>query len=337
MSPDFRRLIVPGMLGIALTIVTPLPSHARVIPIPADFRVGPPQGGMGDGLDVRFKDVGSGCTLQLIKDATDTVSVQITTRPWVNFLLNQGCNFDPFPHGCGYFETRWDSYLDIRAPGDYVFSMQVDDQATIAIGDSTILELEGGHWFANVTSDTVHFEETGSYPFRAYYADCQPCCRGFRLGGMGPPGSGMMAFSAGFDFNTDLGPCCTYGSNGPGVSLVPAELFFRTSGTVSVEPGVGSVAAGTILRCWASPNPSRGEATLAVELSRGQQVWTDVFDSAGRRIASLAHGEWRGPGVARWVWSPGGSSPAARASGTYFFRVRTSDGSRARGQLAITR
>jgi len=241
--PNVRRLTAILAVLFTSAMALPGPAAARIIDIPASFRAGPPRGSGGDGLAVRFKDVDGGCSIALIKSATDTVTVQTTTMSNVNFLLNQGCTFGPFNHGCGYFETRWDSYLDIRAAGDYVFSMQVDDQAEVAIGDSTVLFLEGGHWFENVTSDTVRFTTTGSYPLRIYYADCQPCCRGFRLGGMGPAGSDMMTFTEGFDFDTDLGPCCTFGTNGPGASIIPADLFFLSPPNVAVEPGIRAGAA----------------------------------------------------------------------------------------------
>ncbi|MEO7866186.1 MAG: PA14 domain-containing protein, partial [Candidatus Eisenbacteria bacterium] len=259
------RALALLLVGLGLVGAVPGTVSARVIPIPASFRIGPPQGGSGDGLTVRFKDVtNSDCGLSLCKIATDSVTVQVTTMSNVNFLLNQGCTFGPFDHGCGYFQTRWDSYLDIRVPGDYVFSMQVDDQGTVAVGDSTILFLDGAYWFQNVISDTVRFESSGSYPLRAYYADCQPCCRGFRLGGMGPAGSGLMAFTAGFNFNGDLGPCCTFGSNGPGLSLVPSALFFRSAPTVSVPAADIDPGSRTITRCWASPNPAQGRVVLAL-------------------------------------------------------------------------
>lgn len=225
----------------------------------------------------------------------------------------------------------------MKAPGDYVFSIQVDEGATVAIGDSTILWLDGGHWFEIVTSDTVRFEYAGSYPLRAYYGDCQPCCLGFRLGGMGPPGSGLMAFTPGFDFNADLGPCCTYSTNGPGISLVPAALFFLDPPTVSVGPGDDTPARRTLISVSASPNPFRTGTAVAVELARTQSVWAAVYDAAGREMATLAAGERRAAGVARWVWSPDWSGAGRATSGVYFFRVRTEDGATASGRLVAIR
>ncbi len=324
--------MLSAAIALALVALDATAAAARVIPIPPAFRVGPAREESGDGLLVRFKDVAGGCGLALCAAATDTVTVQVTTVPNINFLLNTGCTFGPFNHGCGYFETRWDAYLSVRVAGDYVFSMQVDDGASVAIGDSTILRLDGGHWFENVTSDTVRFAYAGSYPLRAYYNDCQPCCRGFRLGGMGPSGSGMMAFTPGFNFNSDLGPCCTYGSNGPGASLVPAALFFTAAPTVSVGPSGEPGGPRTILDCRASPNPFHGATLLAVELARGQRVWVEVFDASGRRVVALANGERYEAGTARWPWSPGWGE-RARVSTTYFYRVRTEDGSRAGGRL----
>jgi hypothetical protein len=321
-----------GLSAALMVLLAPL-AGARVIEIPAAFRVGPPQGTTGNGLTMRFKDLTSGCGIALCKSAADTVTVQVTTFPSVNFLLNQGTTIGGFNHGGGYFATRWDTYFDIRVPGDYVFAMQVDDNAEVAIGDSVVLQRDGGNWFANTTSDTVRFAYAGSYPLRAYYADCQPCCRGFRLGGMGPAGSGLMAFNAAFDFNADLGPCCTTGTNGPGVSLVPGALFFRSPPTVSVDPAPSAGANDSILRCWAGPNPARGAVQLSLDLARGQRVWAEVFDAAGRHTATLAAGEHMPAGVVRWPWV----RPASSASGTLFFRVRTEDGSTATVRVAVIR
>jgi hypothetical protein len=336
------RFVASGLalcvLAAALMCLLPSTVSAGVISIPASFRTGPPQGGNGDGLTVRFKDVtDAACGLVLCRAATDTVTVQVTTMADVNFPLNQGSAFGPFFHGGGYFQTRWDSYLDIRAAGDYVFSMQVDDQATITIGETTILFLDGAHWYENVTSDTVRFESSGSYPLRAYYADCQPCCRGFRLGGMGPDGSAMMPFTPGFDFNNDLGPCCTFGSNGPAVSVVPAALFFRAPPTVSVGPPLSGPGAGTIVRSWVTPNPTTGRIVLRLELARPERVWAEIFDATGRRIASLADGATHPAGIVSYPWSPEGSRADRATSGVYFYRVRTGDGSAAAGIIVTVR
>jgi len=335
-SNTHRLRALPALL-LLLGMGLPGPAAGEIIDIPASFRAGPPRGSGGDGLAVRFKDTDGGCSIAFIKEATDTVVVQTTTMANVNFLLNQGCTFGPFNHGCGYFQTRWDSFLDIRAAGDYVFSMQVDDQAEIAIGDSVILFLEGGHWFENVTSDTVRFAVAGSYPLRIYYADCQPCCRGFRLAGMGPAGSGMMGFIEGFDFNTDLGPCCTFGTNGPGVSIIPADLFFLSPPSVAVEPGIRTATTEAILGSWTSPNPSRGTVLLSVELAREQSLWVEVFDASGRRLGTLAAGDRYSAGVVSWPWSPLWAQPARPASGTYFYRVRNEDGASAGGRFTILR
>ena len=324
----FATLVLGSCLAAA--------AQAHVIPIPSSFRVGPARTDAADGLRVRFKDVSSGCGLALCQSATDTVTVQVTTMASVNFLLNQGCTFGPFSTGCGYFETRWDSYLNVNVAGYYLLSMQVDDCGSVAIGDSTVLSLDGGNWFVNVTSDTIQFAAPGAYPLLVYYADCQPCCRGFRLGGMGPPGSGMMAFTPGFDFNGDLGPCCTYGSNGPGVSLVPPALFYQSPPSASVQPRHGALT-GTIVSCSASPNPNHGAVLLDVELARPDRVWVELIDAAGRRVAELASGEMRPAGVSRWPWSVDWLGPRRAASGVLYYRVRTADGSRAQGAITIIR
>jgi len=330
--------MVRTVVFVALAAGLTGPLQANIVQVPPGFRVSPPRGDDGDGLYVRYKDVptDAGCSLAFCAEATDTVTVQVITMPNINYLLNTGCTFGPYNFGCDYFETRWDSFINIKVPGDYRFAIQSDDGGSIAFGDTTILALDGGHWFDNATSDTIRFAVPGLYPFRAYYFDCPVCCRGFRFGGMGPAGSGMMPFTPGFDFNADLGPCCSFGSNGPGLSVVPPELFFRTLPTVSVNDGAG-VTAGTILRCWASPNPAHSSTVLAVELAKGQRVWAELFDASGRRVSTLANGERQSQGLTRWSWSPTSSQPGRSSNGIYFYRVRTEDGSTTSGSVVIVR
>ncbi len=327
------------LLALVFACACASAAAARVVTIPVSARVGGPRSESGDGLLVRFRDVdvNAGCTLAFCAGATDTVTVQTTVMPNVNYLLNTGTLFGPFNFGGSFFETRWDAWINIKVAGDYVFSEQVDDGASVAIADSTILWLDGGHWFVNATSDTVRFVYPGLYPFRAYFFDCPVCCRGFRLGAMGPAGSGMMAWTPGFDFNADLGPCCTYGGNGPGLSVIPGALFFRTMPTSGVEPASELDATGALLGCWAGPNPSRGPVLLAIELAREQRVWVDVFDAAGRRVATLADGVRCASGRTRWPWSAAWSGRGAAASGTWFYRVRTEDGSHASGRIVTVR
>lgn len=331
MPTPIRARVVTALLLVLTAFPAAAPSFAKVIPIPAAFRVGPPQTGAGDGLTMRFKDaVPDSCSFRFCKASTDTGGLATTTFPNINYLLNQGTLIGPFDFGGSYFETRWDTYLSVKVPGYYVFSMQVDDGARVSIGDSTILALDGGHWFENVTSDSVWFEYAGSYPMRAYYYDCPVCCRGFRLGGMGPAGSGLMAFTPGFNFNTDLGPCCTFGGNGPGISVVPGSVFFRSPPAVSVAPAPGRPDA-TILASAAGPNPCRGATLVRLELARPQRVWAEVYDATGRRVATLSAGEACPSGTVSWPWI---ARDAARA-GTYFYRARTEDGASASGTIVV--
>ncbi len=328
-----------GLLALLLVACCATAAPARVVFIPATARVGGPRSEGGDGLLVRFRDVAvnEGCKLAFCAAATDTVTVQTTVMPNVNYLLNTGTLFGPFNFGGSFFETRWDAWLNVKVAGDYIFSQQVDDGASVTIADSTILSLDDGNWFVNTTSDTVRFEYPGLYPFRAYFFDCPVCCRGFRLGAMGPPGSGMMAWTPGFNFNADLGPCCTYGNNGPGLSVIPGALFFRTMPSSAVEPAAELGGTGALLGCWAGPNPARGPVLLTIDLAREQRVWVEVFDPAGRRVATLAEGTLCARGRTRWPWSAAWGVRGATASGTWYYRVRTEDGSHASGRVVMVR
>jgi hypothetical protein len=222
----------------------------------------------------------------------------------------------------------------VKVAGDYVCSLQVDDGASVAIADSLLLAVDGGNWFANATSDTVWFAAPGLYPFRAYFYDCPPCCRGFRFGGMGPAGSGLMTFTPGFDFNTDLGPCRTFGNNGPGASLVPGALFFSALPTSDVAPDAGEAGPRTLMNVAASPNPAHGTVRLSAELARPQRVWAEVYDTNGRRVAVPANGTPCLAGTVSWAWTPLQRAHAPGGS-AYFYRLRTDDGSRAGGRITI--
>ena len=86
-------------------------------------------------------------------------------------------------------------------------------------------------------------------------------------------------------------------------------------------PVVAAVVGGPMLT--ASPNPFRTDSVLRYVLPEGGRVKLEVFDVAGRRVASLADGEQEA-GAHQLVWQPvqpRSGSPALSA-GVYFARLK---------------
>lgn len=76
----------------------------------------------------------------------------------------------------------------------------------------------------------------------------------------------------------------------------------------------GRTESGQLLRSvW--PNPTSGETTVSFSVPYGQPVRLEMFDTAGRRVATLREG-WISAGEQRAIWQPVDS-----ASGIYFVRL----------------
>ena len=72
-----------------------------------------------------------------------------------------------------------------------------------------------------------------------------------------------------------------------------------------------------------SPNPARGDVALAVDVARDQRVELDVFDLAGRRVASL-HSGLLAAGRHAFRWSGAGERGAA-SPGVYLVRMHAEE------------
>ncbi len=83
----------------------------------------------------------------------------------------------------------------------------------------------------------------------------------------------------------------------------------------------------------AGPNPARSDVTVSFSLERAAQVDVAVFDAAGRRVRSLAHGGL-GAGGQRVRWDARDDAGRACADGVYFARLAI-DG-RAAGSRVVT-
>jgi hypothetical protein len=99
----------------------------------------------------------------------------------------------------------------------------------------------------------------------------------------------------------------------PFAELVPEP---DACGTVAADPALPAELAFAV----AGSNPARSAPALRFDLPRPAQVRIDVFDVAGRRVATLADGTYpAGSHIATWR-SADGRGPAA-AAGVYFARL----------------
>jgi hypothetical protein len=74
-----------------------------------------------------------------------------------------------------------------------------------------------------------------------------------------------------------------------------------------------------------APNPFREAIRLRFALPAGERVWIDVYDVAGRRVASVVEGETFPPGVHSLTWNGRGSAGRSAAAGVYFLRFRAGE------------
>jgi hypothetical protein len=105
----------------------------------------------------------------------------------------------------------------------------------------------------------------------------------------------------------------------PGATAL-ASLAIRvsahTSGTVTVEPG----APATLRFLPPRPNPLRRETRFAFDLPRAGEVALEVFDLSGRRIATVARGDYPA-GSHEERWSAVDEQGAPLGAGLYFARL----------------
>jgi hypothetical protein len=100
-------------------------------------------------------------------------------------------------------------------------------------------------------------------------------------------------------------------------SDIYAQRVYGGGGVVAVEPG-GS--PGFTLEA-PRPNPARGDVTMSLGLAAPQRVTVEVFDSAGRRVRTLAVGRELGAGTHRFVWAGENDEGLMQTSGMYVVRV----------------
>lgn len=111
---------------------------------------------------------------------------------------------------------------------------------------------------------------------------------------------------------------------GPGC---PTDSLDLTCPEAYVGVGPRSAAPPSLGLSLAGPSPARSSVELSLTLARRGRVVVSVFDSAGRRIATLAD-TTLDAGAHRLRWNGRGATGERAGSGVYFVRARTADGER---------
>lgn len=102
-------------------------------------------------------------------------------------------------------------------------------------------------------------------------------------------------------------------TNQPFLALVPQ--------TSTCQPlAVGDALPSDLAFALTSPNPVRGSADFRFDLPSAARVSITLHDLFGRRVATLAEGEF-GAGRHTARWKPGGEADASSAAGVYFARM----------------
>jgi hypothetical protein len=94
--------------------------------------------------------------------------------------------------------------------------------------------------------------------------------------------------------------------------------------TVTIDPTTGVPAGELALLKQNLPNPARSGTTIQFVLASPTDVDLDVYDVAGRRVASLENGHLKaGPHDSPWDLTDGDGNKVA--SGVYFYRLKAGD------------
>ena len=114
--------------------------------------------------------------------------------------------------------------------------------------------------------------------------------------------------------------------------------LIQLDAAVRMARGTGSAAAalpGTIQARMESGNPSSGDALLSYRLTRGGPVRVRVYDARGAMVRSLED-RFAPAGSHTIAWDGRNASGSAAASGVYWMRVDSPEGSAVR-KVALLR
>jgi hypothetical protein len=97
------------------------------------------------------------------------------------------------------------------------------------------------------------------------------------------------------------------------------SLHAKVTGTAVGVPG-GKILPTATRLYPPTPNPTAHGAQVAFDLAREANLRLDVFDLAGRRVATLADGAFA-PGQYDYPWDGRAENGATLGSGLFFVRL----------------
>lgn len=146
------------------------------------------------------------------------------------------------------------------------------------------------------------------------------------------PDANSLEFQSMFNFRFDAdAPPVASSATGVPFQVGPSGSFSVDTQAPSAPPAVGialpETARDGIVLATNEPNPFSHGTSVSFSLPAPQVVRLSVHDVTGREVRTLLNGA-AGAGVTRRNWDGRDSSGLDVASGVYFFRLETAEGSR---------
>lgn len=110
----------------------------------------------------------------------------------------------------------------------------------------------------------------------------------------------------------------------PGLTYQETVTLYAGTAATGVRDLLASEAPVVLAQNF--PNPVRGDTRIAFALTRGESVTLRIFDVSGRVVRTLVDGA-QSQGVHDAVWDGFDDRGNATASGVYFYRLDSSQGS----------
>jgi hypothetical protein len=264
-------------------------------------------------------------TLAVVIALAAAASAQTPLKTYV-FNLKSDAGYDVLKNGSSLTSARSSAsgvltFLDGSSPGGF-YSVEEDSSAgssAVSITSFQATAAGPGEFAVELAWDVVTDEQIRGYKlYRASPGD--------RGRGVSVHGQGVLPPSARSFVDREVGPATPYrytlvviGENGD-----EAAWFSRTVTT----------AAGTLRLEQNVPNPFNPQTTITFELPAAGRVRLDVFDVAGRLVATLHDGNLP-PGRHRLDWDGLDGGGRALPTGAYFCRLTAGKKSLSRKMLLL--
>ena len=120
-------------------------------------------------------------------------------------------------------------------------------------------------------------------------------------------------------------------------ALLPTGALAESFFVHVTDPTAVDETAAPALRLAAYPNPFNPRATLFFHLPTAARVSLNIYDVAGRHVATLLGGNTLAAGDQRLVWEGRNDAGRIQPSGIYLARLLTEDGFSAERHLVLLR